>query len=625
MDEDIQPKPLGDYAQRIEIGSGATALSFTVRSIQDDPDIDKASLLTYLFHDAHGKKVEPNPPYSENARLGPYFYLSSPTRDGLSVTRKTISVPECAVTCEVRGVEWKKDVATYLIRPPVIRQPGTKVESVFESVGNELVPIPAGEYVQTQELDVKGGVATVHVQYRNAPQVASKALLIVEYLDEDGTQLLPTGELAINPDFGPYIYLESPSGEERSSHSVQLTVPSDCSAIRFRGRSWSGSEIELVAPIDVEQPPQGDAAAELLAFINRIPENATFIVIYTTARAIGNGSLLLRSNRLAIEYAKAGHWVLFFPFGSLQEDEPTDPHPRIHQTGRTNFRLFMDLAMKRSGANNKFICSSFSDLNVAASIDRMRDHGWTTVYEVRDDMEEFSRVGYSKWYHPILEARVAKRVDKIMAVSPRLQEKVATIAGRSDVELVPNAAPDELVRQTTYLRHPESIGLRRESRTVGYIGHLTPSWFDWNLLKAVAKQLPSVQFEIIGHEFPQSLSLPANVTYLGAMPHAECIPYAEKWRAGLIPFKISPLTYGVDPNKIYEYVAMGLRTVTAPMGAVETIPGSWVYDDIDGAVAGVVDAVTREITADELSAYDEYIVKTKWSDRAGQMLQILGE
>ncbi|WP_342024274.1 hypothetical protein AAE021_03535 [Arthrobacter citreus] len=623
---ETQGQTLDEFGKSVPIAVGSRSLVLSIQSWSDKPGVEKAGLISYAFYDKNEAEIKPSGRYSNSAQLGPYFYLTTSGADGTAITRAELLVPNGAVRCELKGHIWKTGVHTHLQTPPRVSQPGSNQDSVFDQDGGQFIPMDAADFVGTYDVDKLSDTVVVSSSFRAVNSAkSSKALILVELLDANGEVLLPAGDLPVNPTEGPFIYLESPEGEETaSSKTASIRIPVDCAQLRLRGRHWSGDSIELLEPPAISYGSGvSDVQGAMSDFLESVPLEASLIVIYTTARAIGSGSLLLRSNRLALEYADAGNWVLFFPFGSLAEDEPVRPHERILQAERQHFRTFMDLAMRRQGKNNKFICSSFSDLNVAASMDRMRDNSWTVVYEVRDDMEEFHRVGYSKWFNPLLEARVAKRADKIVAVSPRLKEKVETISGRSDVHLIPNAAPDELVFQTSYLRHPKSIEARMKSRTVGYIGHLTPSWFDWDLLIQAARALPSIDFEIIGHGFPKGLQLPINVTYLGAMPHRECIQYAERWRAGLIPFKISPLTYGVDPNKIYEYVAMGLRTVSAPMGSVQDIPGTWVYENVQGAVAGIEDAVTREITDEELSEYDEYIRDTKWSDRARQMLELL--
>lgn len=618
---------ISEYHGKIEITEGCTSILVSIESLSEPHGVPRAALVAYKFYDQDGLVVEAVEKHFISKVHGPFFYLE-PSRDTSPAhTFQNLEVPPGAVRCELNGHVWNNKVATILNRLPVLQRQGTNENSEFLTVMGEPVPMPVSDYTAT--LTVPDETSELHLGFKfqgDDQRKATKALILVDFLGVGGDLLPPTGDLAVNPLHGAFLYLEAGLEQQDCELSTSIRLPADCRSVRLRGQDWTAGRITLSQAPEVRFFSEAESSTSdlpLRRFFEGMPEDDGLIVIYTTARAIGNGSLLLRSNRLALEYAKAGNWVVFFPFGSLEADESSRPHERILQMDRKNFKTFMDVAIQRKGRKNKFICSSFTDLQTASSIDRMKDSGWTVMYEVRDDMEEFNRVGYSKWFNPLLEARVAKRSDLVVAVSPRLREKISTIAGRNDVRLVPNAAPDELVESAAYLRTDASMELRRNSKKVGYIGHLTPSWFDWDLLIAVAQRLPQVDFEIIGHEFPEDLALPINVAYLGAMPHHECIEYAKGWRAGLIPFKISPLTYGVDPNKVYEYVALGLRTVSAPMGSVESIPGTWVYTDVESAVNGVQDAVSRPITPAELASYEAYITEVTWSKRALEMLAIL--
>nr|HMR10413.1 hypothetical protein [Polyangiaceae bacterium] len=394
--------------------------------------------------------------------------------------------------------------------------------------------------------------------------------------------------------------------------------------LKLRARQWRGGNVRVL-----ERPSVAELTSEVVRSSDRqlrellraIPSEERVVVVYTTAGSMGSDTLLLRSNRLAGAYAEAGWNVIFFPFSSLKDGETERPQDRIIQLERSRFRVAIDELAHRRGPNNVLLCSTFTDVRMIGTIDRLHDAGWHVVYEVRDDMEEFRRVGYAKWHDPALELRFAKRADRVVAVSPRLADKISAVSGR-EVSLVPNGVPDELCDTAAYLRSQEAWVARTRMRKIGYIGHLTASWFDWAMFLNAAERVDA-QFELIGHGIPEDVQLPRNVSYLGAMPHSECLAYAAEWSAGLIPFKISPLTYGVDPNKAYEYVAMGLRTISAPMGQVDSMPGAWVYDDEEGLVKGVNFALTNPPTSEELDAMDTYAQATRWSVRAVQMLEVL--
>ena len=88
----------------------------------------------------------------------------------------------------------------------------------------------------------------------------------------------------------------------------------------------------------------------------------------------------------------------------------------------------------------------------------------------------------------------------------------------------------------------------------------------------IAIGMPEFHFEIIGHSEPQNLDLPDNVQILGPKSHSEINEIARRWKAAIIPFKTGPLADAVDPIKIYEYLALGLPTVSFSMPQIDDYP-----------------------------------------------------
>ena len=102
----------------------------------------------------------------------------------------------------------------------------------------------------------------------------------------------------------------------------------------------------------------------------------------------------------------------------------------------------------------------------------------------------------------------------------------------------------------------------------------------------------------------------------------EC-QYAKFWSAGIIPFIISRLTWGVSPNKAYEYIAMGLRIISAPMGQVYTMPSSYIYYNQKEMSLLIKKSVNKEISHEELLKINEYILNNSWNNRFNKILKIL--
>lgn len=455
------------------------------------------------------------------------------------------------------------------------------------------------------------------------------ALAVISFRDKSGHIVLPMDDNSMHPALGAYRYLNIGSSDEPGTTEIVAQVPDSAVSVQIEGVPWNRSKrvyIDGIQRLELESPSDSGPAIHtesIESFVSSIPVADKLIVMHTTAPHLGHPSLLLRPNRLTREYAALGYWIVFFPFSKVPVGESVQGE-RVRQYSRDDVHRFLTAAGKRRGRNNIYICSSFPDLAAVTTIDKLKMSGWTTVYEVRDDMEEFNRVGYSKWFDPQLERHVASAVNSIVTVSPRLAQKMDIISGKPMFSrVVANGVSTELIAAGAGNRSTVAFVRRSESIKVGYIGHLTSSWFDWRLVIEAARSRPDVSFEIIGHGMPSNLVLPANIQFLGPKSHAEFVDIAMNWKVGLIPFKPSTLTFAVDPNKIYEYLAVGLRVVTAQMGAVAECPSTYVYKKNDDFLDKLDAALSGDFGHDEQMAISLFLEKCSWAARAQTMLSIM--
>lgn len=468
----------------------------------------------------------------------------------------------------------------------------------------------------------------VEIETSSTQDLANSALAMIEFQDAEEQPLDPSPDLAINVKLGNYCYLTTGSSTDVSKTDIEIEVPADASALKISGRQWktrnATTVLDSLRVSEVEGQTHDDVFVKNMEWLRNLPAQSALVVLYTTAPPVGHPTLSLRPNRLAEEYRRLGIEVIFFPFSSIKNDQRlTDTG--IVQFSRTELDQVNEVLRTRHGTGNLFICSSFPDIGALTTIDLLKASGWLTMYEVRDEMEEFNRVGYSKWFEPELERQVVQRVDSIVTVSPRLAEKMSIISrGTASPVVIQNAAPPALIAKGATLRTPEALASRLDHRVIGYMGHLTDSWFDWDLLITCAVTNPDLQFEIIGHGLPKNLDLPENVTHLGPRTHEEFLEICRRWLVGIIPFQPTPLTYAVDPNKIYEYLAAGLRTVTAPMGSVALCPSTYVYERPEDFPSTLRRAVEEEFSEGELQIINEYVVGAGWENRARTMVTVSG-
>src|SRR5699024_1951610 len=234
------------------------------------------------------------------------------------------------------------------------------------------------------------------------------------------------------------------------------------------------------------------------------------VVIDTTAPPLGHETLSLRPNNLSAAYSRIGTYVIFLPFSTLQ-GFPPQVSEKLVQIPREDFSYLLDLLLnKRDATNSIFISSSFPSINSVTAAKRLKANGWRVIYEARDDMEEFNRVGYSKWYEPQLERQILRIADQVVSVSSALEEKQVSLWPQlKHHAVIPNGVNTQVIQSASQLRSAEATRKRNETKTVGYVGHLTPSWFDWELIISAARRLPDVRFEIVGHGKPEKIELPA--------------------------------------------------------------------------------------------------------------------
>src|SRR5699024_1657646 len=149
-----------------------------------------------------------------------------------------------------------------------------------------------------------------------------------------------------------------------------------------------------------------------------------------------NNNLLLRSNRMAIEMASKGWKVVYVPFSNEPGRIVSE---NILQISSDDLReAFNTISGSTRTGRSVFVCSSRSDIVTLSMVDRARANGWRVIYETRDDMEEFQRVGYSKWYRAIIEKRIADSSDAVLATSPRLRDRILAISRLNQPKLLPN-------------------------------------------------------------------------------------------------------------------------------------------------------------------------------------------
>ena len=135
---------------------------------------------------------------------------------------------------------------------------------------------------------------------------------------------------------------------------------------------------------------------------------------------------------------------------------------------------------------------------------------------------------------------------------------------------------------------------------LGYVGLLS-HFLDFELLEAVRRNRRGGTVVLIGPGSPATeaavaeLASREGVAVLGPKPYAEVPAYMQALDVGLIPFRASdPFVQGINPNKVYQYLAAGLPVITTPVLDLQESPPDLLFatttDEVTRALATALDA-----------------------------------
>ncbi|NHM26779.1 glycosyltransferase family 1 protein [Desulfofundulus sp. TPOSR] len=266
-----------------------------------------------------------------------------------------------------------------------------------------------------------------------------------------------------------------------------------------------------------------------------------------------------RPQQMFREFARLGYQAIYC-------------NPRRPNEPRGAFRL----------AKNLYICTGVDPLTISHEeprilwisapamvrhIQRYRPH--LVVYDALDEPAE----EFSTWAPYVEELRA--RADVIFATSRKLYE--TNRQHHPNVYLCPNGVDYAHFHPALYGNLPRPPDLPADGRPVaGYCGALA-TWLDWELLDYITDSNPRLHFVFVGPLY--NISLPfqkPNMSVLGYRDYRWLPNYLQCFDVCLIPFKITPMTEGCNPIKMYEYLSTGKPVVATPLPEVLFHPEIYV-------------------------------------------------
>ncbi len=267
---------------------------------------------------------------------------------------------------------------------------------------------------------------------------------------------------------------------------------------------------------------------------------------------------------------------------------------------------------------NKCFLIEFPHPCAVQMIEIANSFGWKSIYDAIDDWKEFSQCGQAEWYEQKVEKRIANIVDVNIATANVLKEKIEKdIVVKKPYYLISNGVDTQRIRKSKKI---SSYDFTKGNLQIGYFGHLTDAWFDWQMLIRLARKHSDWTFHIIGYGAPQKLKVPENIILYGKKRPEELSKYAAFWDVSIIPFRNNELTRGVNPIKVFEYLQLRMPVVASYMPEIENYPYVTITRNEEEFEQAVLSS--RNVKLDE-QCVQQFINKNTWKQKCLELIECI--
>lgn len=209
-------------------------------------------------------------------------------------------------------------------------------------------------------------------------------------------------------------------------------------------------------------------------------------------------------------------------------------------------------------------------------------------YDFNDHPLQFSGVpAWAEGYY----RRTVGQADAIFVVSEHYRRQ---LAGEFTNPLIPLGNGVEVTHfETPRPRPPELQSLPRP--LIGYVGLLS-HFLDFDVLETLRQARRGGTLVMVGPGTPatdaplRELAARGGVARFGARPYDGIPAWMQALDVGIIPFQANhPYVRGINPNKVYQYLAAGLPVVTTPVLDLEERPPHLQFATTPGGFRAAVE------------------------------------
>ena len=164
---------------------------------------------------------------------------------------------------------------------------------------------------------------------------------------------------------------------------------------------------------------------------------------------------------------------------------------------------------------------------------------------------------------------------------------------------------------------------------IGYYGALA-SWFDYEMIKYLAKNRPNYNIVLLGIKYDDSfdranLEQYNNIYFLGSKDYNILPNYACKFDICTIPFLINDITQSTSPLKLFEYMALGKPIVTTAMNECKKYKSVMIANNKEEFIKLVDKAlsISKKHNEDYYTLLKKEALENTWKEKAEIIINLL--
>lgn len=237
-------------------------------------------------------------------------------------------------------------------------------------------------------------------------------------------------------------------------------------------------------------------------------------------------------------------------------------------------KLFHELLNNKEKPKYLFTASTCWDIS-DTTIMKYVENGYKFLYDYLDELSpELAGTDKLPYNVSVIHDYVIREKENafVICTADRLLKDMTNKRGsKENIIYVSNGVDYKHFRNVNkdfkYSKEYQKI-LDSKKPIIGYYGALA-SWFDYDLIKYIAKNKKDCNIVLIGSKYDTSFNnanlTDKNIHYLGPVDYKDLPNYASCFDVCMLPFKINDITRSTNPIKIFEYMALSKPIVSVDL------------------------------------------------------------